>query len=221
MRRSKAGPSRRRRRRPSSATIARPMCGPRAWLSPRRASPARCESHPPQSPEILALNPFGKMPTYRCGELALYETSAIMRHLDETMPGPALMPTDPAERARAEQWISVLNCYGYPAIVKQLRAAIHVPARPRRQAGSGDDRRGAARNPQGVRRRSIGRSTRATIWSATLSRWPTFCFSPWSNTSRRCRRGRSSWLRSPICAALTDRLAQRPSYVAATQPPAV
>jgi hypothetical protein len=29
------------------------------------------------------------MPTYRCGELSLYETSAIMRHLDETLPGPA------------------------------------------------------------------------------------------------------------------------------------
>ncbi len=84
----------------------------------------------PQSPEILALNPFGKMPTFRCGELALYETSAILRHLDETLPGPALMPSEPAERAKTEQWISVLNCYGYPAMVRNYVLQYAFPRGP-------------------------------------------------------------------------------------------
>ena len=88
------------------------------------------ETHPPQSPEILALNPFGKMPTYRCGEFTLYETSAIMRHLDETMPGPALMPKEPVERAKAEQWISALNCYGYPAMVRNYVLQYVFPRGP-------------------------------------------------------------------------------------------
>ena len=70
------------------------------------------------------------MPTYRCGELALYETSAIMRHLDETLPGPALMPSDPAERARTEQWISVLNCSGYPALVRNYVLQYAFPRGP-------------------------------------------------------------------------------------------
>ena len=84
----------------------------------------------PQSPEILALNPFGKMPAFRCGDLTLYETSAIMRHLDETLPGPALMPSAAGERAKAEQWISVLNCYGYPALVRNYVLQYAFPRGP-------------------------------------------------------------------------------------------
>jgi glutathione S-transferase len=84
----------------------------------------------PQSPAILALNPFGKMPTFRCGELSLYETSAILRYLDETFPGPALMPSAPAERAKAEQWISALNCYGYPAMVRDYVLQYIFPSGP-------------------------------------------------------------------------------------------
>ncbi len=84
----------------------------------------------PQSPEILALNPFGKMPTLRWGELTLYETSAILRHLDETCPGPALMPGEPATRAKAEQWISVINCYAYPAMVRDYVLQYVFPRGP-------------------------------------------------------------------------------------------
>ena len=72
----------------------------------------------PRTPEILAQNPFGKVPVFKCGELSLYESSAILHYINETFPGPALMPETPAARAKAEQWISVLNCYGYRAIVE-------------------------------------------------------------------------------------------------------
>jgi glutathione S-transferase len=84
----------------------------------------------PHSPEMLALNPFGKMPTMRCGELSLYETSAILRYLDEAFPGPALMPSAPVERAKAEQWISALNCYGYPAMVREYVLQYVFPSGP-------------------------------------------------------------------------------------------
>jgi glutathione S-transferase len=74
------------------------------------------ESHPPHSPEINAIHPFGKMPALRIGELGLFETSAIMRYIDEAFPGPPLMPQSPADRARVEQWISAINCYFYDAM---------------------------------------------------------------------------------------------------------
>jgi glutathione S-transferase len=77
------------------------------------------QSHAPHSPEILAANPFGRIPVFRAGELTLYETSAIMRYLDEVYPGPALMPEAGAGRAEAEQWISAINFYGYPAILQR------------------------------------------------------------------------------------------------------
>jgi glutathione S-transferase len=88
------------------------------------------ETTRPQSPEMLAVNPFGKMPALRCGELTLYETSAILRYLDETFPGPALMPSDPAARAKVEQWISALNCYGYPAMSRDYVLQYVFPSGP-------------------------------------------------------------------------------------------
>ncbi len=69
------------------------------------------QSVPPHSAEILAHNPFGKIPVLRLGETSLYESSAILRYIDETYPGPSLMPTHPLARARAEQWISSINSY--------------------------------------------------------------------------------------------------------------
>ena len=88
------------------------------------------ESVRPQSPEILALNPFGKIPALRWGELTLYETSAILRHLDETCPGPSLLPKETAERAKAEQWISAINCYGYPAMGRDYVLQYAFPSGP-------------------------------------------------------------------------------------------
>jgi len=72
----------------------------------------------PQSADILAHHPFGKIPVLRLGEASLYESSAILRYIDEAYPGPTLMPADPLARARAEQWISAINCYADRPIVR-------------------------------------------------------------------------------------------------------
>jgi glutathione S-transferase len=86
------------------------------------------ESQAPHSVDILAANPFGRIPAFRAGELTLYESSAIMRYLDEAYPGPALMPESPAVRAKAEQWISAINCYGYPAILERYVSQYFFPS---------------------------------------------------------------------------------------------
>lgn len=64
------------------------------------------------------IHPWKKIPSMTVGDVTLFETSAICRYIDETHEGPSLMPSDPLERAVAEQWISALNCYGYDAIVR-------------------------------------------------------------------------------------------------------
>lgn len=74
------------------------------------------DPQPPHSAAINAIHPFGKIPALRIGELQLFETSAIMRYVDEAFSGPRLMPESPADRARAEQWISAVNCYFYDAM---------------------------------------------------------------------------------------------------------
>jgi glutathione S-transferase len=177
------------------------------------------EVRPPQSPEILALNPFGKMPTYRCGELSLYETSAIMRLMDETMPGPALMPADPAERAKAEQWISALNCYGYPAMVRNFVLQYVFPRGP---GGQPDRTTIDAALPEirkilGAIDRAIGSRDHVVGDTLTLA---DILLTPMVESVKAMPEGKELMAAFPDLRRATDKLAQRPSYVAATQPPA-
>lgn len=56
-----------------------------------------------KEPAHLALNPFGQIPTYEDGEVALFETGSILLHIAEHHPG--LLPTDAAGRGRAISWM--------------------------------------------------------------------------------------------------------------------
>jgi glutathione S-transferase len=77
----------------------------------------RLDPQPPGSDAVNAIHPFGKIPAFRCGKLELFESSAIMRYVDEVFPGPRLMPEDPVERAKAEQWVSSVHCYLYNSMI--------------------------------------------------------------------------------------------------------
>lgn len=54
----------------------------------------------------LAINPNGKVPAVRDGELLLWESSAIMLYLAEKFPHSGLLPTDPLQRAKLYQWLT-------------------------------------------------------------------------------------------------------------------
>ncbi|QDZ12994.1 glutathione S-transferase family protein [Devosia ginsengisoli] len=56
-----------------------------------------------KEPAHLALQPFGQIPTYEDGDLALFETGSILLHIAETHPG--LLPDDADARARAITWM--------------------------------------------------------------------------------------------------------------------
>ncbi len=84
----------------------------------------------PHTPEMLAVHPWGKMPGLQLGERKLYETSAILRFVDESYPGPALMPADPFERALVEQWISAFNAYLDRAFVRDYLLPYLFPGTP-------------------------------------------------------------------------------------------
>ena len=51
----------------------------------------------------LALHPFGQIPTYQEGSLALFESGAIVFHIAERHPG--LFPQEADDRARAITWM--------------------------------------------------------------------------------------------------------------------
>jgi len=68
-----------------------------------------------KEPAHLALNPFGQIPTYEEGELALFETGAIVLHIAEHHPG--LLPADANARARAITWMfAALNTVELPIL---------------------------------------------------------------------------------------------------------
>ena len=74
-----------------------------------------------KAPDYAARHPFRKLPALDIDGEPLYETSAIMRYIDEAHAGKVqLQPTDPLARARSEQWLSVANSYLYPDIFTGL-----------------------------------------------------------------------------------------------------
>src|SRR5690606_22722814 len=60
------------------------------------------------SPEHLARQPWGQVPVFEDDDgFVLYESRAICRYLDAKLAGPSLLPSDPRQRAIAEQWMSI------------------------------------------------------------------------------------------------------------------
>ncbi len=63
----------------------------------------------------LALHPFGQIPTYEDGDLALFETGAIVFHIAERYAG--LLPDNANARARAIMWMfAALNTVEPPIL---------------------------------------------------------------------------------------------------------
>lgn len=68
-----------------------------------------------KEPAHRALHPFGQIPTYEEGGLALFETGAIVFHIAERHPG--LLPSDADARARAVMWMfAALNTVEPPIL---------------------------------------------------------------------------------------------------------
>ena len=68
-----------------------------------------------KEPAHRALHPFGQIPTYEEGDLALFETGAIVFHVAERHAG--LLPDDANARARAITWMfAALNTVEPPIV---------------------------------------------------------------------------------------------------------
>ena len=68
-----------------------------------------------KEPAHLALHPFGQIPTYEEGDLALFETGSIVFHIAQRHAG--LLPDDADARARAITWMfAALNTVEPPIL---------------------------------------------------------------------------------------------------------
>ena len=71
-----------------------------------------------KQPAYRALHPFGQIPTYREGDLVLFESGAIVLHIAERHGG--LLPADADARARAIMWMfSALNTVEAPIVERE------------------------------------------------------------------------------------------------------
>ena len=68
-----------------------------------------------KEPAHLALHPFGQIPTYEEGDLAVFESGAIVFHIAERHAG--LLPDDANARARAITWMFAALTTMEPPIV--------------------------------------------------------------------------------------------------------
>jgi glutathione S-transferase len=75
-----------------------------------------------KEPAHLRLHPFGLIPTYEEGDLALFETGAIVLHIAEHHGG--LLPDDAGARARAITWMFAALSTVEPPILELMTAKI-------------------------------------------------------------------------------------------------
>ena len=75
-----------------------------------------------KEPAHLALHPFGQIPTYEEGDLALFESGAIVFHIAERHAG--LLPDDANARARAITWMFAALSTVEPPILELANAKL-------------------------------------------------------------------------------------------------
>lgn len=90
----------------------------------------------------LERHPFARIPAFAHGDFELYEAGPIARYVDESFEGPDLQPADAKARARMNQMVSILDSYGFGALVwdvffERVRAPQHgrAPDEARIRAG--------------------------------------------------------------------------------------
>jgi glutathione S-transferase len=81
-----------------------------------------------KEPAHLRLNPFGQIPTYEEGDLALFETGSIVLHIAERHAG--LLPDDANARARAITWMFAAVSTVEPPIVERSAAILMERDKP-------------------------------------------------------------------------------------------
>lgn len=75
-----------------------------------------------KEPAHRARNPFGQVPAYEDDNIVQFESGAIVLHIAQRWPG--LLPENPAERARAIDWIFAALNTVEPAVWDQVIARI-------------------------------------------------------------------------------------------------
>jgi glutathione S-transferase len=80
------------------------------------------------APDYRAMNPNGKIPTLRDGDLTLWESHSIVRYLAATYGRGTLWPEDPKARAIVDQWADWTATTFQPAWIDVFWLSVRTPA---------------------------------------------------------------------------------------------
>jgi len=86
-----------------------------------------------KAPEFLELSPQGLVPVLVEGETVLTQSPAILEWIEERWPEPALLPTDPKERAQVRAMCALIGCDIHPLnnlrVLQSLRRDLEAEQR--------------------------------------------------------------------------------------------
>jgi glutathione S-transferase len=80
-----------------------------------------------KTPEFLAMNPNGKVPVLTDGNFSLWESNAIACYIAAKDPSRRLLPTNPEQRARIDQWLFWQTAHLSPSLGKIAYERIWKP----------------------------------------------------------------------------------------------
>jgi glutathione S-transferase len=95
-------------------------------------------------PDYLAKNPMGRVPTLEDGDLVIFESHSIVRHIAEAYGGDPWYPADPHQRAVASQWMDWTLAHLHPHMTVIYKGLVRTPPEERDVDAIEDARRQAA-----------------------------------------------------------------------------
>ena len=106
--------------------------------APFEAIPVSFFKKETRTPEFLALNPAGKVPTLLVDGTPLTEVAACLFYLARRFPEAGLLPADPMAQAQAVSWMSFIASTLHPARRQGLDHVTEVWTLAERKFGDGD-----------------------------------------------------------------------------------
>lgn len=88
-------------------------------------SPA--DRYEPHHPDVVALNPKRQVPVLVDGDVVVYDSTVILEYLEDRHPDPALLPADPADRARCRQWEAWADETLFASVWELIEEAFYPP----------------------------------------------------------------------------------------------
>jgi glutathione S-transferase len=168
--------------------------------------------------EHLVRHPFAKIPAFEHAGFRLYETEAITRYIDEALPGPPLQPTDPRNRARMTQIISILDSYAYRTLVWDIY--VERVARPATGSPADEARIAAALPKAEVCLSALAELMDEATWLAGATISLADCHAaPIFAAFRLAPEGERLLGREGRLARWWDRMITRPSFIRTQVPP--